>query len=146
MPTRTKQKPIHLDFRSQETVVVVSDDEDRFVTTSSQAALACKQVEDNKEWNRQWTEFLNFLHHWCKDRSEQVKTGYVSIGDSGLNTLICLHMGQYDFSMEDDLVKLDVLLSKRFPLCVTDVLQIPNQRTLTSELFSETLIVYGNGE
>jgi len=144
MPTRTK--PIQLDFRSEETVLVTSDDEDRFVTTSGEAALACKQADDNREWSRQWNDFLAFLHHWCKNHSDIVDAGYVSVGDSGLNVLICIRSEDYNFSIEDDLVKLDLLLAKDFPLCVADVMQIPNQRNLRSELSSETLLVYVDGK
>ena len=146
MPTRTRRKLIQLDFRSEETVIVTSNDEDRFVTTSSEAALACRQVEDSREWRRQWNEFLAFLHQWCKKHHGFVESGCVSVGDSGLNVLVCTHNEDYDFSIEDDLVKLDLSLAKRFPLCCADVMQIPNQRSLRSELSSESLLVYGDGK
>jgi len=146
MPTKKTTKPIHLDFRSKETVVVVPDDEDRFVTTAGRAALACRQAAASKEWDAQWNNFLVFVHQWCEVQGEKVKSGYVSVGDTGLNVIICIASKDYDFSIEDAIVELDIALANQFPLCIADVMQIPDQRSLKTELSSEALLVYGDGE
>lgn len=147
MPTKTrKPKPITLDFRSQQSVVVVPDDEDRFVTTSCQAAKACKQEADSEEWDKQWDDFLFHIHKWCERNATFVQAGYVSVGDTGLNVLICTKSQDYDFSIADDIVTLDVELAQHFPACPADVMQVPDQKALKVELPSEAVLVYGDGK
>lgn len=93
------------------------EDQDRFVITASEAARACKQAQDSIEWGRQWNDFLVFMNQWCKSRADKVDAGYVTIGDSALNVLICVTAGDYDFDMEDEIAELDLEISKKFPLC-----------------------------
>jgi hypothetical protein len=143
----TKLKPIHLHFKSQETVVVVPDDEDRFVLTAGEAALACKQAKDSQEWNRQWNDFLFHIHQWCKAHESEVDTGYVTVGDSALNVLIGARGEDYNFDIEDALADLDLELANEFPLCVAEVMQVPDQRHLRGDLSGDAiLVVYGEGQ
>lgn len=140
------QKPIHLDFRSEQQVVVIPDDKDRFITTAAEAARACKSAENDSDWNRQWNDFLAHIHAWCKEHSSVVLAGYVSVGDSALNVLICTVDEEYNFDFEDTISDLDIDLANRFPLVSSEVMQIPNQAGLTSELPDEALFVYGDGQ
>lgn len=140
----TRTGPIRIDFKSEESVLVISDDEDRFLMTSRDAALACKQGEHLLEWQSQFNPFLLFLRKWCEAHSEQVRTGYLTIGDSSLNVLIFIFKEDYDFEFEDALVELDAALAEKFPRCSAEVLQIPKQKPLTSELPHEALFFYGD--
>jgi hypothetical protein len=125
---------------------VIPDDEDRFVTTAAKAARACKSAAEEKQWNEQFTAFLASIHRWCAVHADRVRAGYVTVGDSSLNVLIGLKEAHYDFDFEDTLVALDMELAERFPQCIAEVLQVPNQEGLTSELSSEALCVYGDSE
>ncbi len=141
----TKIDPIRLDFQSKRQVVVSPDDEDRFVTTEGEAAIACKQWSNREMFKEQFNAFLTEIHDWCEVRSAKVRSCFVSIGDSSLNILICTHGVDYDFEFDDAIVNLDVSLSEKFPLCIAELLQIPNQAALTKELPKEALWVYGDG-
>ena len=145
--TESRQKPIHLDYRSQETVVVVPEDEDRFILTAKEAARACKQAHDNRDWARQWNDFLVHIHNWCKDRAGLIDAGYVTVGDNALNVLLCVKTAEYNFEFEDAIADLDLELSRLFPLCYADVMQLPNQRDVRAGIPSEELlVVYGDGK
>lgn len=143
---KNRPKPIQLHFQSTSQVTVVPDDEDRFVTTEKEAALACQQFEHSREWNRQWNDFLFHLNGWCENHKNVIEAGYVTVGDSALNVLLCLHGSDYDFSIEDEIADLDLELSEKFPLCMAEVIQIPNQPELRAGLQQEILAVYGDGE
>lgn len=140
----TRTGPIRIDFKSEAQVLVIADDEDRFLMTSRNAALACKQGEHLLEWQSQFNSFLLFLRKWCQSHSEQVRTGYLTIGDSSLNVLIFTFKEDYDFKFEDALVELDTALAEKFPRCSAEVLQIPNQKPLTSKLPDDGLCLYGD--
>lgn len=142
----TKAEPIQLNFESKRQVVVSPDDKDRFVTTEGDAAKACKRAENDNEFKDQFLSFLSHLHDQCLELEEKVRACYVTVGDSSLNVLLCLHEEGYNFDFEDTVVELDVDFAKRFPLCVFEILQIPNQTTLTNELPGEALCVYGDGK
>lgn len=143
---KNRSKPIQLHFQSTNQVTVVPDDEDRFVTTESEAARACQQFEHSREWSRQWNDFLVHVNRWCEAHDDVIDAGYVTVGDSALNVLLCLRMPDYDFAIEDEIADLDLELSERFPLCIAEVIQIPNQPELRAGLQQEIIAVYGNGE
>jgi hypothetical protein len=145
MEQATQVQPIRLSFESREQVLVIPDDEDRFVTTAAEAARACKQADDSREWQKQFNEFLKYLHKWCDDNSNRIESGYVSVGDSGLNVLLVLSSEGYDFDFEDEIVELDLALARDFPLCTSEVMQVPKPCAVESETISpEAICVYGN--
>ncbi|MEX0716151.1 MAG: hypothetical protein WD066_06175 [Planctomycetaceae bacterium] len=141
----TGTKPLQLSFESRQQVVVVADDEDRFVTTAGEAARACKRAADDQEFIAQFRAFLARVHEWCEIHSAAVEKGFVTITDGGLHVLLCLANPNYDFDLEDELVELDLELADDFPLCTAEVLQVPKQQALATELSSEALLVYGDG-
>jgi hypothetical protein len=144
--TRTKPKPIRLHFESTNQVMVVPDDEDRFFTTESEAARACKQVERSRDWSQQWNDFLVHVNRWCEAHKGDIEAGYVTVGDSALNVLLFLRRPDYDFGLEDGIADLDLELAEKFPLCTAEVLQIPNQPHLRAAFQQEVIAVYGDGE
>jgi hypothetical protein len=143
---RIRPKPIQLHFESNTQVMVVPDDEDRFFTTASEAARACRQMEQSKDWNKQWNDFLVHINRWCENHSDAIEAGYVTVGDSALNVLLCLKSSDYDFGLEDTIADLDLELSEKFPLCTAEVIQIPNQPELRAGFQQEIIAVYGDGE
>ena len=140
------QSPIRLDFQSETQVIVVPDDKDRFITTAGEAARACQQAENGIEWNRQWQEFLSYLNNWCRSHKDSISACYVSVGDSEINVLLCTSFESYNFDLEDVIAELDIDLATHFPVVSSEVIQIPNQPSLTSELpATEAVLVYGDG-
>jgi hypothetical protein len=143
---KTRQKPIEIHFQSTEQLVVVPDDKDRFVMTMGEAARACQQAESNRDWSQQWDEMLFQVHEWCKAHEESVLEGYVCVGDAAINIIVCVRSEDYDFGLEDSLAEFDLELSRRFPLCRTEVMQIPNQRDMMAGLSNRSMKVYGDGQ
>jgi len=141
--------PIRLSFESKEQVVVVPENKDLFVITENAAAQACQQAQNGTQFGEQFSEFLGFIHSWCMKHSDRVRACYVTVGDIGLNVLLCQHAEDFDFDFDDEVAELDLALFNQFPLVRAEVLQIPNQCGTTSELSPETpdevLVVYGDG-
>ena len=69
--------PIYLNFRSVQQVVVEGDKEDRFMMTMREAAYACRQAQDEKEFKEQFDQFLYSVHQWCEARADKIEAGYV---------------------------------------------------------------------
>ncbi|HLN31557.1 MAG TPA: hypothetical protein VK395_27700 [Gemmataceae bacterium] len=138
-------QPIHLTFRSVESVLVEPDDEDRFMTTSQEAAFACKQASDKKEWQEDFKRFLHAVSQWCESHKDDVHNGCVGVGDGLLNIFIRTKHKAYNFDLEDELTQLDIDLVKKFPWLVAEVMQLPSNIN-EDQLFSENaIIVFGDG-
>jgi len=146
MGTTSRQKPIRLHFKSAETVVVETDEEDRFVILEKEAAQACKQAQQGRQWAEQWREFLHHIHEWCKTHSDVIDVGGVMVGDSALNVLLFIKGHEYNWDIEDIIADLDLDLSQKFPACCAEVMQVPNQPDLKAGISQEELlVVYGDG-
>lgn len=123
---KTALQPLWLDFRSEQKVVVVPEDEDRFVVTSQEAARACRRVANEQEWKTEFNSFLTNVHNWCKKHSQSIDGAYLSFGDEGLKLFLATNGDEYDFSLDDDVAKLGVDLTNTFPGCPVDVLHVPH--------------------
>lgn len=123
---KAKVQPLRLDFRSERTVVVVPEDEDRFVVTSREAARACRRVADEEEWRSEFNDFLAKVHGWCEQHSEGIDGAYLALGDEGMKIFLVTIRDEYDFSLGDDVAKLGIELAGLFPGCPADVLHVPN--------------------
>ena len=123
---KTTLQPLRLDFRSERTVVVVPEDEDRFVVTSKEAARACRRVADEQEWKTEFNSFLTNVHDWCKKHSGSLDGAYLSFGDEGLKLFLATDGEEYDFSLDDEVARFSIDLANEFPGCPVDVLHVPN--------------------
>lgn len=143
-------EPVRLSFESKQQVIVVPENEDRFLTTASAAALACQQAEAGKEFRSQFEDLLAFVHEWCEGQAAKVRACYLTVGDVGLNVIVCLQGDDYDFEFDDPIAELDLEIFRRFPKCKVEVMQIPNQEALTDQIptasTSEVLLIYGHSE
>lgn len=138
-------EPVRLTFRSEQHILVESDNEDRFMMTMREAAYACKQAQDKQEWQDDFKKFLHEVHQWCEAHAGKVEAGYVGVGDGSLNVFVCTKSADYDFDIDDELTELDIDLVKNHPWLVAEVLQIPEQ-TREDQILSDTaILVYGNG-
>ncbi len=125
--TTEKMKPLRLDFRSEQTVVVVPEDEDRFVTTSRDAAHACRRAADEHEWRSEFHRFLTELNAWCQAHSRRIDRGYLGFGDEGLKVFLVTKQPEYDFTLDDGVSQLGVELDTQFPGCPADVMHVPDK-------------------
>lgn len=124
--SKAQQRPLKLDFRSERTVVVVPEDEDRFVVSSREAALACRRAADEKDWQNEFRSFLAAVHTWCERHSDSIDGAYLALGDEGLKVFLITAKDEYDFSLDDEVAQLGIELAGSFPDCPTDVLHVPN--------------------
>ena len=122
---QSSNSPIRIDFHSVQQVVVTAGDGDRFVTTSREAALACRSALDEEAWKKEFEQFLLHIHEWAKRHSEIILQAYVGVSSEGL-TVVLLTKGQdYRLEFDDEATSLDIELANSYPNCRADVLQSP---------------------
>lgn len=152
-PTKSPSKaecapsPLKLRFDCHDPVHVFADDNDRFVTTVSQAALACKRAADTLRWAEEFKSFLAHLNKWCDAHAEAVESCFVSWCGDGLNVFIVTTGDGYRFDLSEAIADLDIGLSEIFPECPTEVMQIPDgDPDVHRSFFSpeKALQAYGN--
>lgn len=141
--TKTKE-PIRLDFRSVERIVVVPDNEDRFVTTAREAARACKQAEDAKEWVDTFKQFLAYLHEWCEAHAQHVSAGYVDVADAGMTVVIATKGDRHAFDFEDTVTDLDLQIVEKFPWAIVEMMQVPGKLAEAQLSTDQAILVYGD--
>lgn len=146
MDRSTSMEPIRLSFRSETKVVVEPDDEDRFVLTVREAAQACKQAQDDKEWQTKFSGFLVYLEKWAETHSKRIRTVYVNVADGALNILIGTSGGAYDVDFDDIITELDIALVKEFPWLVAEVMQVPQCVQSDRIPYEKAILVYGDGK
>ena len=122
---QTISQPIRLRFDDQTPVVVTSEDEDRFMTTSAEAAYACRQAENMLHWKNEFDHLLAFLHKWCAGKDKQVARTYMAISEDGLKAFILTRGPEYLFEFDDAISALDIEVAEKFERCPTEVIQMP---------------------
>ena len=140
-------KPIRLRFNDDTPVVVVPQDEDRFMTTASDAAFACQQAQNMLRWKHEFDRFLARIHTWCNEKNKFVSRSYVAFSSEGLNVFVLTKGADYRFDIDDDVAKLDINLAKEFPQCPAEVSHFPEVpvESLSSFFHSaKALQVYGD--
>jgi len=138
--------PIRLHFGDQTRVVVTPDDEDRFMTTSAEAAQACRSAQDTLKWKAQFDALLGCVHLWCKGHAA-VARAYLGFSNDGLKVFILTIGSEYRFDFDDAISELDMELAQKFPRCPTEVLHFPEApvESLTSFFDAgSALQLYGN--
>ena len=120
-------EPLRLHFKSERRVVVTTDDEDRFVTTARQAALACRRAQDEQEWKEEFQRFLGFINAWCEDHSEGIVRAYLGFGDEGLKVFLITKGDEYRFDLDELVARLDSELAVKFPGCPADLMHLPDR-------------------
>lgn len=142
----TSMEPIRLSFRNETKVVVEPDDEDRFVLTVREAAQACKQAQDDKEWQAKFNNFLVYLEKWAETHSQKIRTVCVTVADGALNILIATSGESYDVDFDDIITELDITLVKEFPWLVAEVMQVPQCVQSDRIPYEKAILVYGDGK
>ena len=149
----TTQKPLYLTVGSQKTVMITGDNEERFVLTSHEAAVACQQaiqqqgtIQVAEEWDEQYKGFLLAIHEWAEAHQGVVSAAYIAPGDRGLNVIIATKGEDYRYEFADELTDLDIQLSSRFPRCRATVVQLPEKpKDALDSFFSDSraIQIYG---
>lgn len=123
--SQTSAQPIRLHFSDRTPVVVTPEDEDRFMTTSAEAAIACRQAQEMLQWKNEFDRLLTRLHDWCREKKEQVARTYMAPSDGGLKVFILTKGPDYRFDFDDAISGLDIEVANRFGRCPTEVIHMP---------------------
>jgi hypothetical protein len=139
------QKPIVLTLRSIEKVLVEPDDRDRFVVTAAEAAQACKQFDDVKEWQGKFNALLDSLREWCEQQAEIVASAYVAVVDGCLIVVVGTKGEDYSFDFDDEITDLDLKLIEEYPWLIAEILHVPAQSLERHVSTEKAIQVYGDG-
>ena len=119
-------EPIRLHFRDLDTrIVVTPDDNDRFVTTSSEAAQACKMAQDALRWNQEFEALLKHIHDWCAKHEERIANAFLSFSSDGLKLFLLTRGSKYRFDFDDAVSDFDIELDEKFKNCPSEIMQLP---------------------
>jgi hypothetical protein len=142
-----KTQPIVLDFRNvKQPITVCPDDQDRFVTTASDAARACHFFDQLNQWLDDFKGFLAYVHDWAEAHSADVSRVYVAPGLAGLEVFVVTRGDGYRFDLDDDVSRFDLDLVGKFRRCPAHVMQLPDDSNETLQSFFSpegALQVYG---
>ncbi len=95
------------------------------MTTSAEAAYACRQAQDMLRWKHEFDRLLTHLHEWCRENKQQVSRTYMAASEDGLKVFILTKGPDYRFDFDDAISGLDVEVAEKFERCPTDVIQMP---------------------
>jgi hypothetical protein len=139
LETRTLDWPIQFRFDNHDQVEVLGHDQDRFYTTVSDAARACRQADNLDQWYKQVKEFLSEINKWCKARDSIVDSCYVMWCDGHYNVIVVTRGDEYRFNFDDEITRLNLHLARLYPDIPVDAIQIPQgpEGTLDSFIVPE---------
>jgi hypothetical protein len=108
-------------------LIVVPEDQDRFVLTIEEAVKACRAYERTRSFENQFNILLRRLAHWIDEHRDLVRIGYLTVRDAGLLFLVVTKAAEYDRKLEDDLTDLDLEVANdpNLDLIRLSVLAIP---------------------
>lgn len=118
-------KPIRLHFCDQTRVVVTPEDEDRFMTTAAEAALACRNAQNILKWNQEFDGLLRHVHAWCQTMAEDISSAYIGFSGDGLSLFLLSKGTDYRFDLDDVVSDLDIDIANKFEKCPTEVTHFP---------------------
>jgi len=110
-------------------VLVVPEDEDRFLVSVDAAVKACQAADKTLQFGRQFRDILlPRLGLWISDRADKLKKAYLTVREEGLLFVAILARAEYDRELEDDLSELDIAVARdpHLDLIDLEVLALPN--------------------
>jgi hypothetical protein len=114
--TKTNRaRPIQLDFKSVQQVIVTAEDGDRWVTTVKEAAAACQSALSDQEWKKEVEGFVARIHEWSNEHADVVAAAFIGISSEGLTGVIVTKGPEYRTEFDDTVTQLDIELANRFP-------------------------------
>lgn len=150
--TTTEKLPIQfLRYQHQDgSVVVIPEDESRFVITVGEAIRACRAFDAQLQFERQFKEVLNKLGAWVTTHKAEVSRAYITSRDTGLLFLVVRNVVEYGREFEDALTDLDVDVAQNpnLDLVQLSVLAIPkaSDESVASFLNPKLTLAFPNAE
>jgi hypothetical protein len=124
MSTATAKRPIQLHYEGGQ-VVVIPEDQDRFVIASQYAVGACQnQLAADRFVDQFSSQFLRSLADWCQVHQSQVQACYVPfpLARGCVKVFMVSKSPKFDFVLSDAIADLELNLSGLGWPC--DILQI----------------------
>jgi len=120
--TRTRRAPavrrkpkrdyIRLDVSKNGQVVVIPENEDRFMTTVQEAAEACKESQKWAAFHQQFKNgLLPKLGQWLSQYDDKVDRAFIGLRDGGLLFLVTRKAVRFDGKFTNSLAKLDIAVA-----------------------------------
>ncbi len=112
-PQTATKGPVHLRFDGG-TVYITPRDSKRFQMTAKRAVETLQhQVELEQLIRRFESEYLPWLHNWCQEHQDKIKSCYLWVPTHhGLTVLVVGTSGKYDFQLGDLISELAVSLQE----------------------------------
>src|SRR5271157_265785 len=108
-------------------LMVTSKDGDRFYLSLEEAISACRSADRAKEFSRQLIDIFERLSCWIGERSDSIDRAYLSISDEGLDFTVVLTSMEFEQSIDESLVDLDIAIAQdpSFDNLRLDVMSLP---------------------
>ena len=108
-------------------VMVVWENEDRFMTTVEDAARACHQASQNKVFQEQFSRLIDHLAAWVRQYQERFAHAFLTMRDYGLLFVVVQRDTPMDVVLNERLLDLDLEVSQdpEFDLVCFDTMPLP---------------------
>ena len=148
---REIESPLRLHFRKVNRVEIIASDagDERYETTLSDMADACKQRDDFETWRVQFQEFVGHIYEWCGTHRAIVEDCFLATGEGGMKAFITTQGETYCFDFDSAVVDLELELHRIYPMCPVEVLQMPSASPEALQSFfspDEAFQLYGKPE
>lgn len=134
----TKTEYIRLDYHGEgQKVIVTPQNQDRFMLSVREAAIACQMADDSNSFIQQFKELLENLASWLKRHGSKVERAFVTIRDAGFVFLVVQRNKSYNREFEDLLTELDMSIAQdqNLNLIRLNVLALPKSSKESYESF-----------
>jgi hypothetical protein len=104
---------IRLDCSAAGTVLVTTDDEDRFFLTAQHAVKACQDYHRRTEASKNFKAFFIVpLYEWCNAHARQVSACYIPFPETHIQVFVIGTSKEYDFELGKEVSALELRLAK----------------------------------
>ena len=119
------QAPLRLHFKEVNRIQIISED-DRYNTTLAEMKAACKASDELKIWKTHFEDFLAHIYTWCVKYQAIVVGCYIAPTSEGLKVFVTTEGAGFRFDFADAVTDLELDLSRLYPMCPVEVLQMPS--------------------
>ncbi len=110
----TSIEPIRLLYSQKDSeVVIVPEDEDRFVVSVEDAIIACRIHEQFKTlFQKQLNHLNDLLGKWLQGQCSKVYKAFLTLQDARMLFLVVMKEKQYDSQLEDQLTDIELSIAQ----------------------------------
>lgn len=94
------------------TVLIVGEDEDRFLMKVKEVIQACNLQQHANEFEAQFTQFKNLLGAWLHQHKDHLHKAFITVRDTRILFLAVGEDVEYDPELNDMLAGFDVSIAK----------------------------------